>query len=134
MRKTSNNKYGYGIEAFIENKIMLFHTPQNSIFSQKWILKSFYCQKMIILKQFLATPIWGKCEDETCTPKSGNLESSGSPETSELDCKGQNTLPWGILYTIGKLLKCRRRKWPRMSHSDICNTSYGRKKGRESNW
>jgi hypothetical protein len=31
-------------------------------------------------------------------------------------------------------LKCRCRKWPRMSHSDICNTSYGRKKGRESNW
>jgi hypothetical protein len=31
-------------------------------------------------------------------------------------------------------LKCRCRKWPRMSHSDICSTSYGRKKGRESNW
>jgi hypothetical protein len=25
-------------------------------------------------------------------------------------------------------------KWPRMSHLDICNTSYGWKKGRESNW
>jgi hypothetical protein len=31
-------------------------------------------------------------------------------------------------------LKFRCRKWPRMSHSDIYSTSYGRKKGRESNW
>ncbi len=30
-------------------------------------------------------------------------------------------------------MKCRCPKWPRMSHLDICNTSYGRKKGRESN-
>jgi hypothetical protein len=67
-------------------------------------------------------------------PKSGNLESSGTPENSELDCKGQNTLHWGVLYIIEKVLKCRCRKWPRMCHSDICSTSYGRKKGRESNW
>jgi hypothetical protein len=26
------------------------------------------------------------------------------------------------------------QKWPRMSHLDICSTSYGQKKGRESNW
>jgi hypothetical protein len=26
-------------------------------------------------------------------PKSGNLESSETPENSELDCRGQNTLP-----------------------------------------
>jgi hypothetical protein len=77
----------------------------------------------------IATPFWGKWEDETCTPKSGNLESSGTPATSELDCKGQNTSPWSVLYTFGKALKCRCRKWPRMSHSDICSTSYGRKKG-----
>jgi len=31
-------------------------------------------------------------------------------------------------------LKCRCRKWPRMSHSDIYSTSYGQKKGKESNW
>jgi hypothetical protein len=34
----------------------------------------------------------------------------------------------------GKVLKCRCPKWPCMSHLDICNTSYDRKKGRESNW
>jgi hypothetical protein len=44
------------------------------------------------------------------------------------------TSPWGVIYTVGKVLKCRCRKWPRMSHSDICSISYGRKKGRESNW
>jgi len=30
-------------------------------------------------------------------------------------------------------LKCRCRQWPCMSHLDICSTSYGQKKGRESN-
>jgi hypothetical protein len=82
----------------------------------------------------VATPLWGKCEDETHTPKSGNLEFSGTPENSELDCKGQNNLHWGVLYNIGHFLKCRCRKWPCMSHLDIYSTSYGRKKGRESNW
>jgi hypothetical protein len=82
----------------------------------------------------VATPLWGKCEDETHTPKSGNLESFGTPENSELDCRGQNTLHWSVVYNVGKVLKCRYRKWLCMSHSDIYNTSYGRKKGRESNW
>ncbi len=82
----------------------------------------------------VATPLWSKCEDETHTPKNGNLESSGTPKNSELDFKGQNTFHWNVLYIVGKVLKCRCPKWPRMSHLDICNTSYGRKKGRESNW
>jgi hypothetical protein len=78
---------------------------------------------------FVVTPPWSKCEEETHTPKSGNLESSGTPAISELDSKGQNTLPWGGLYTIGKVLKCRYPKWPRMSHLDICSPSYVQKKG-----
>jgi hypothetical protein len=82
----------------------------------------------------VTTPLWGKCEDETRTPKSGNSESFGTPAISELDFRGQNTLPWGILYTVGKPLKCKCRKWPCMNHSDICSTSYGQKKGRKSNW
>jgi hypothetical protein len=64
----------------------------------------------------------------------GTWESCGTPETSEFDCRGQNTLPWNVLHIIGKLLKCRFRKWPRMSHLDICIISYGKKKGQESNW
>jgi hypothetical protein len=82
----------------------------------------------------VATPLWVKCEDETHIPKSGNLESFRTPKTSELDCRSQNTLHWGVLYTIGKVLKCWCPKWPRMSHLGICSSSYGQKKGRESNW
>jgi hypothetical protein len=82
----------------------------------------------------VATPLWGKCEDETHTPKSGNLESYGTPATSELYSRGQNTSPWNVIYTVEKVLKCRCRKWPHMSHLEICNTSYGQKKGHESNW
>jgi hypothetical protein len=83
---------------------------------------------------FVATPFWSKCEDETRTPKSGNLESSRTPAISELDYRCQNTLAWGVFYTVGKVLKCRCWKWSRMSHSNIWSTSYGQKKGRESNW
>jgi len=86
------------------------------------------------VKLYVVTSLWTKCEDETHIPKSGNLESSGTPENSELDCRGQNTLHWGVLYTIGKVLKSRCPKWPWMSHLDIYNPSYGQKKGRESNW
>jgi hypothetical protein len=39
----------------------------------------------------VATPLWVKCEDEIHTLKSGKLESSGTSENSELDCRGQNT-------------------------------------------
>jgi hypothetical protein len=61
-------------------------------------------------------------------------ESSGTPECSELNSKAQNTSHWGVLGVIGKVLKRRYRKWPRIGHSDICSPSYGQKKGRESNW
>jgi hypothetical protein len=64
----------------------------------------------------------------------GTWESSGTPKTLEFDCRGQNTSHWGVLYIIGKLKKRRCRKWARMSHLDICNTSYDKKKGWESNW
>jgi hypothetical protein len=82
----------------------------------------------------VTTPLWEKCEDETHTPEIGTWESSGTPETWEFNYRGQNTLHWDVLYIIGKLLKCRCRKWPCMDHLDIWSTSYGQKKGRESNW
>jgi hypothetical protein len=71
------------------------------------------------------SPTLGKVED---------LESSGTPECSELNSKAQNTLHWGVLDVFGKVLKRRYRKWPRIGHLDICSPSYGQKKGRESNW
>jgi hypothetical protein len=45
---------------------------------------------------------------------------------------GQNTSHCDVLYTIEKVLKCRCPKWPH--NLDICNPSYGQKKGRKSNW
>jgi len=82
----------------------------------------------------VATPLWAKWENATPTPKSGNLESSRTPENSEDDLKGQISSPWCVLYVIGKVLKSKCPKWPLMSHLDICSPSYGQKKGRESNW
>jgi hypothetical protein len=79
-------------------------------------------------------PTLAKCEDETHTFKVGDLESSGTSKNSEFDCRGQNTSHWGVLDIIGKFLKCRCPKWPRMSHLDIYSPSYGQKKGQESNW
>jgi hypothetical protein len=82
----------------------------------------------------IATPLWAKCEGETHTPKSGNLESSGTPKNSEDYLRGQISSHWCAPGVIEKVLKCRCPKWPRMSHLDICNPSYGQKKDRESNW
>jgi len=55
-------------------------------------------------------------------------------EFLENDCRGQNPLDWGVIYINRKILKCRCLKWAPMAHLDISNTSYGQKKGRESNW
>jgi hypothetical protein len=79
-------------------------------------------------------PTLAKCEDETHTPKVGDLESSGTLECLEFDSKAQNTSHWGELGVIGKVLKCRCPKWPHIGHLDICSPTYGPKKGRESNW
>jgi hypothetical protein len=82
----------------------------------------------------VATPLWGKCEVAIHTPENGTWESSGTPKKSERDCRGQNTLQQSVIYNVGKVLKCRCPKWPLMSHLNIYSTSYGSKKGRESNW
>jgi hypothetical protein len=82
----------------------------------------------------VATLLWAKWEDETPTPKVGDLESSGTPECLGFNSKAQNTSHWGVLGFIEKVLKRRYRKWPRIGHLDICNPSYGQKKGQESNW
>jgi hypothetical protein len=43
-------------------------------------------------------------------------------------------LTWIYIYIIGKILKWRCLKWACITHLDIWNTSYGQKKGQESNW
>jgi hypothetical protein len=50
------------------------------------------------------------------------------------DYRGQNSMNWSVHYIIGKILECRCLKWACMTHLDISNTSYGQKKGKESNW
>jgi hypothetical protein len=40
----------------------------------------------------------------------------------------------GVLCIIGKLLERKCLKWARIAHLNIWNTSYGQKKGQESNW
>ncbi len=54
-------------------------------------------------------------------------------ESSERDCRGQNSSAQRILYIIEKKLKRRCLKWAYIAHLNICNTSYGQKKGQESN-
>jgi hypothetical protein len=61
------------------------------------------------------------------------MESWWTPKNSESDCKGQTSMDYSVLHINEKLLKRRCLKWARIAHSDIYNTSYGQKKGRESN-
>jgi len=74
-----------------------------------------------------------KCENATHTPKSGKMESSGTPENSEDNLRAQISSPWRVFYINVKLLKRRCPKWPCIAHLDICSPSYGQKKGRKSN-
>jgi hypothetical protein len=53
-------------------------------------------------------------------PKVGIWSLPGLPKTQSL-IAGVKT-PRIEKYTVGKVLKCRCPKWPRMSHLDICST------------
>ncbi len=63
----------------------------------------------------------------------GELEYRRTLESSGNNYRGQNPLVWKVFYIIRNLLKPRCLKWARITHLDIWNTSYGQKKGRESN-
>jgi hypothetical protein len=53
----------------------------------------------------VATPLWPSVGVKPNTWKSWELESSGTPECSELDSKGQNTSHWGVLGVVEKGLE-----------------------------
>jgi len=93
-----------------------------------------FIEYLLMNMVFVATPLWPSVGVKPNTSKVGDLESFGTPECLEFDRKAQNTSHWGVLSVIGKVLKRRYRKWPRIDHLDICSPSYGKKKGRESNW
>jgi hypothetical protein len=81
--------------------------------------------------------VWGSVREWTLTlPRQlplWEMESWWTLETSKSDCRAQTSMSCGVRYIIGKLLKRRCLKWARIAHLDIWNTSYGQKKGRESN-
>jgi hypothetical protein len=81
--------------------------------------------------------VWGNVREWTLTlPRQlplWEMESRWTLKTLESNCRGQNSMAYGILYIIGKLLKFRCLKWARIAHLHIWNTSYGQKKGQESN-
>jgi len=51
---------------------------------------------------WMSQPHFGaKCENATHTPKSGKMESSGSPKNSEDNLRGQISSPWCVFYING---------------------------------
>jgi hypothetical protein len=80
----------------------------------------------------------GKCEGmNPHTPKGASTLGVGVLMDSQIFKKrSQGSKPIGlkVFYIIRKLLKLKCLKWGRMTHLDIWNTSYGQKKGWESNW
>jgi hypothetical protein len=91
---------------------------QESHFMLPWVQKSVREWTFTLPREF---PLW-------------ELESRWTLKFSENDFKGQNSLDWSVPYIIGKLFERRCLKWACMTHLNIWNTSYGQKKGRESNW
>jgi hypothetical protein len=62
----------------------------------------------------------------------GSWSPKWIPESSKRNGRGQNSLPWRVIYIIEKILKCKCLKWACIVHLNIWNTSYGQKKGQES--
>jgi hypothetical protein len=82
--------------------------------------------------------VWGSMREWTLTlPRQlplWKMESRWTSKTLKSNFRGQNSMACGVLYIIEKLLELKCLKWVRIAHLDIWNTSYGQKKGRESNY
>ncbi len=76
----------------------------------------------------------GVVRSQLTLPKMELGNPPGLPKTQSVIARVKTPRIRAFLLPFGKFLKCRCPKWPHMSHLDICSTSYGRKKGRESNW
>ncbi len=75
------------------------------------------------------TPTLAKCGGEAQhLEKLETWSPPGLPNVQSSTARG-NTLHWGVIGAIAKVLKRRYRKWPRIGNSDICSPSYGQKKG-----
>jgi hypothetical protein len=64
----------------------------------------------------------------------GSWSPKRTPKFLERNYRSQKSSSWKVLYIIEKLLKHRFLKWARIAHLNIFNTSYGQKKGQESNY
>jgi hypothetical protein len=79
--------------------------------------------------------VWGNQPSHSqVNSHGGNWSPKWTLETSKSNFKSQNSMNCDVLYIIGKLLERKYLKWACIVHLDIWNTSYGRRKGRESNW
>jgi hypothetical protein len=67
-------------------------------------------------------------------PKMGLGSPPRLPKIQSVIARVKTLCIEALFIPLEKVLKYRCPKWPRMSHLDICSTSYGRKKGWESNW
>jgi hypothetical protein len=125
-------------------KLLPEHEFARLVFSHDLLSWTPFCKGTFGIREFLpkqcpiccmSQPHFGQVWGWSPTlGKVGGWESSGTPECLELDNKGKNTSHWGVLDVIGKVLKRRYWKCPHIGNSDICSSSYGQKKGRESNW
>jgi hypothetical protein len=105
---------------FLENVFWFFfptpsHNKENNPFES---MNKYYKKKnQINFSLELFFPLW-------------ELESRWTPKSSNNNFRGQISLYWKFYYIIER--GCL--KWAHMTHLGTWNTSYGQKKGRESNW
>jgi hypothetical protein len=102
---TSKIRVGTSIEVDLVNypcsTRMLAGFLQHETLNMRHRGASLYMPNSISTWSFnVATPLLEECEDETHTPKMGTWESTGTSETLEFDCRGQNTSPWGIFILL----------------------------------
>jgi hypothetical protein len=81
---------------------------------------------------FCRNPNLAKCGGEAQHLEKLGIWSPPRLPNVQSSTAGPKTPRIGVF--IGKVLKRRYRKCPRIGHLDICRPSYGQKKGRESNW
>jgi hypothetical protein len=81
----------------------------------------------------VTTLLWGSVRVKSTLPKLGLGSPLGLPKLQS-SIVGVKILALGCSLYHWKAIEGRCRKWPLMSHLDIYNTSYGKKKGRKSNW
>jgi hypothetical protein len=86
----------------------------------------------LVKKIYVVTPLGRSVRMTLTFLKWGLGNPPGLPKTQN-SIAGVKTPCLEVFFLSRKVLKRRCRKWPCMSHSDFCSTSYVRKKGRESN-